>query len=105
MQLDKNFKLTTEEVGKEELTDALIEGAAHLLPAIAAMNKKQLERVLSILVFAPIMEHPTKQPASQVEAIVIMNFLRLQDYKIALVELMDDDLQEAEASEGSGTTD
>lgn len=95
MQLDKEFKITTEEVNKEELIDALAEGAENLLPIVNAMTIKQLQRVLSILVYAPIMEHPTKKPRTPMEAVFIMNFLKLQDYKIALVELIDQELEDS----------
>lgn len=99
MQLEKNFKLTTEDVSKDDLIDALAEGAEALLPVIDAMSIKQLKRVLAILVYAPIMEHPTKKPKSPMEAVTIMNFLRLQDYKIALVELLDQEMESKKDAE------
>lgn len=105
MQLEKDFKLTTEHVDKDELIEALAQGAENLLPVIEAMSVKQLKRVLSILVYAPIMDHPTKKPQTPMEAVTIMNFLRLQDFKIALVELIDQELDDEAKACGSGTTE
>ena len=93
LQVDKTFKVTTEEVTKEELIELMAEGAESLLPIIDAMTIKQLKRVLSILVYAPVMKHPHKEPQNKLEAIMVMNFLRLQDIKIAIVELMDEELE------------
>lgn len=88
-QIDPSVKITTEEVDKDQLIEVLTEGAEMLLPIIDQLPLKSARRILSILVFAPILQHPTKKPRSEAEAAILINYLRLQDIKIALAELLD----------------
>jgi len=83
MELEKNFTVR----------------AAELLPHIKGLSKKQLQRVLCTLVYAPIVEPPNTKIKDETEALMVINFLRLQDLKIALAELIDQELQEGADSQ------
>ena len=89
LELDKSqIRSTIVEVDKNDLINEIAQGAGSLTPMINKMTARQLRRVMQILLLAPIAEPTNVKLQGEHEAILVVNFMRLQDLKIALVELL-----------------